>query len=89
MQYITKIRDCDIYLIHFLSLYDITNLCSVNKSFNTLIKNTKIYQSISQIINVKISHRLSTCYINGLVNILQKYYEHNDEFIIDNGTLKY
>lgn len=44
MKYITRTRDCDLYLLKYLTIYDIILLMHVNKSIYELIINSEIIQ---------------------------------------------
>ena len=83
MEYITKIKDCDLHLINFLFFKDIVKLRLINNSLHKLIINHKIYNSISQINDS--NNILKTCYTNGLIDILKNYYYFDKNIIIDGG----
>ena len=46
MEYVTKIRDCDLHLLDFLSISDIIKLRLINRSLNMLITNYDIYSMV-------------------------------------------
>src|SRR5271170_4638483 len=83
MSFITSIYDCDLYLLNFLFLKDIMKLRLINNSLNKLIMNHKIYKSVLQINSVNSKFILKTCYENGLIDILQNYYQFGKNIIIN------
>ena len=85
MEYITKISDCDNYLINYLPLTDIINLLIINTSLKKLVSETKIYAEYLQLKKIDKNKILDYCYEKGLINILKNYYWNGKNIIIPDG----
>ena len=78
-------HDIDYYLLKFLFITDIANLKVVNNHLNKLIRKTKIYHEMMQLIGVSKSEIMEKCYEKGLLKILKNYHQNNKNIFINYG----
>jgi hypothetical protein len=82
MNYITKIKDCDNYLIDFLPMADIINLTMINTQLAELVSVTKIYLEYIQLKDIPKKYLIICCYKKGLINILKNYHRNGKNIFI-------
>ena len=84
-EYMTGLRDCDLFLLEYLPMDDIMKLILVNKPINRSIIATHIYSEINQLIKISVNEIMINCYKKGLLKILKKYHKFGKNVIISDG----